>query len=386
MRKITVFTALLMAPFMALFSVYAAAPLEARIQAFEAGLQSEGNRSNITERMAHYNVPGISIAVIEDGKIAWAKGYGVKLAGTKDAVDTDTMFSVGSLSKVGAAATTLRYVDAGNLDLDRNINTYLKRWKLPENELTKHSPVTMRRILSHTAGLTVHGFEDYQADDDLPTVFDTLDGVGTAKNSAVRVDIVPGSKYRYSGGGTTIEQLVIEEISGLSFPQAVYERVFMPLGMKRSSYQNPLPNSYGNKARAHDKNGQYDGWEAMPETAASGFWTTPTDYAKMIIAFIKSYRGEENSFLSKPLARDMMTEVSPASVGLGPRLGGEGETRRFSHGGSNQSYKAYMEGHLATGNGVVIFTNGAQGSALIKEVYFSLARAEGWPTKSAQGL
>lgn len=356
-------------------------PLEARIRAFETGLKADGSDIRWTpkDRMAHYNVPGLSIAVIEDGKVAWAKGYGVRLVGTDDKVNEETMFSVGSVSKVGAAAITLRLVDGGRLDLDRDVNDYLTRWKVPENEFTQKEPVTLRRIMSHTAGLTVHGFPDFKLGDALPTVVDTLDGRPPVKeNGPVRVEWPVGSKYQYSGGGTTIEQLVIEEVAGLTFPNAARKYLFDPLGMTRSSYENPLPDSYMNKARAHDKEGAYDGFEVMPEMAASGLWTTPRDYAKLVIAFIKSHRGGKNNFLSQALAQDLMTEVAPSGKGLGPTLEGAGETRRFGHTGSNNSYKALMEGHLATGDGVVILTNGANGKALYKEVYRAVAAAEGW--------
>ena len=193
-----------------------------RIHAFETGFRPQPDAEKqpdtlwtIEERMAHYKVPGMSIAVIRNGKVSWAKGYGLKLAGTTDSVDTETVFSVGSVSKVGTAAVTLRLVDQGKLDLDRDVNDYLTRWQVPQNELTADAPVTLRRIMSHTAGLTVHGFADFQPRESLPTVTDVLEGRAPAKNAPVRVELVPGTQFRYSGGGTTVEQLVIEEVTSL---------------------------------------------------------------------------------------------------------------------------------------------------------------------------
>lgn len=357
---------------------------EAR-EAFETGLlrvDTPDVRWTIEERMAHYNVPGVSVTVIEDGKIAWTKGYGVRLAGTEDKVDTDTMFSVGSVSKVATAAITLRLVDAGKLDLDRDVNDYLTRWKVPENEFTRKEPVTLRRIMSHTAGLTVHGFPDFKLGDALPTVIDTLEGRPPVKmNGPVRVEWLPGSKFSYSGGGVTVEQLIIEEVTGLSFPAAAQKYLFEPLGMKRSSFENPLPDSLGNKARAHNKDGVYDGWEVMAEMGASGLWTTSGDYAKLVIALIESWRGEKDSFLSRELAHEALTKARPSPFGLGPAMGGEGDTLYFHHGGSNTSYMAYITGHLATGDGAVIFTNSALGMKLYMEAYSGLANAQGWAIK-----
>lgn len=363
--------------------------VNASIRSFEAGLRPavsvEGEpeaRWRIEDRMAHWKVPGVSIAVIRDGKIAWAKAYGLKIAGTSDRVDTNTVFSVGSLSKVGAAALTLRLVDAGRLDLDRDVNTYLKRWQMPGNAYTAVRPVTLAGIMSHSAGLTLDGFPDFKPGEALPSVLDTLDGKPPSKTEPVRVFYVPGSASSYSGGGTTVEQLIVEDVTGMPFTAAAKQYVFDVLGMSRSTYQNPLPAEHGNIAHAHDEEGKPTalprGWEAMPEVAASGLWTTPSDYARMITAFIQSSRGATGSYLSLPLVRRMMTEVGHSSIGLGPFLSGHGATRRFSHSGSNDSYKAWMEGHLATGDGVVIFTNGATGGRILGEVRRAVAAAEGW--------
>lgn len=333
--------------------------------------------------MAFYGVPGVSIAVIENGAVLWAKGYGVKQAGSNDPIDTETVFSVGSVSKVGAAAITLRLADEGRLDVDRDVNDYLRRWKIPANDLTAKEPVTLRRIMSHTAGLTVHGFADYLPGEDLPTVVQILDGVAPAKNRPVRVDLLPGSEYRYSGGGTTVEQLVIEDVTGLAFTEAARRYLFGPLGMDRSTYENPLPAGHGNIARAHGRDGTPAalprGWEAMPEAAASGLWTTPSDYAKLIIALIDSYHGRENAFLAQETAHDMMTAVPPGIFGLGPEVGGEGETLNFVHGGANDSYRALMAGYINLEGGLVIFTNGTQGNRLIGEIRRAV-QAAGWPS------
>ena len=370
-------------------SARAADDAAARIHIFESSLRPAVSIAGdpephwtLQERMAHWKVPAVGIAVVRDGKLAWARGYGVLQAGGKERANTETMFSVGSVSKVGAAAMTLRMVDAGLLDLDRDVNRYLTRWQIPANAFTDLRPVTLRGILSHSAGLTVHGFPDFQPGEALPTVIDTLEGRPPARHEPVRVVFTPGAQFRYSGGGITVEQLVVEEASGMDFPGAARHYVFDPLGMRRSTYENPLPDRYGNIAKAHDAEGRPTalprGYEAMPEMAASGLWTTPSDYAKLVIALIESYRGGPDRFLRTSTARQMMTEVGRSPAGLGPFLSGIGPTRRFSHGGANDSYRAWMEGHLATGNGVVIFTNGANGEQLYPELRRAVAVAEGW--------
>lgn len=365
----------------------------ARQRAVEASLRPSVAEAGIaevkwtlSERMAHWKVPGVSIAVIRNGKLAWARGYGVLQVGGKQAIDPQTVFSVGSVSKVGTAATTLRMVDAGALDLDRDVNTYLKRWQVPGNLYTAASPVTLRGILSHSAGLSVHGFADYAPGVPLPDVLDTLEGRAPAKNEPVRVVFEPGERMQYSGGGTTVEQLLLEDVGGQDFASTARRYVLEPLHMTRSTYVSPLPETHGNIAKAHDSKGQPTalprGYETMPETAASGLWTTPTDYAQLVIALIESYQGQAHdkggSFLKTATARQMMTEVGRSTFGLGPFLDGQGMSRRFYHSGSNDSYKAWMEGHLATGDGVVIFTNGSNGNSLYPEIRRAVAAVEGW--------
>ncbi|MBL8267169.1 serine hydrolase domain-containing protein [Steroidobacter sp.] len=364
------------------------------IRAFETGLrpalQFVGDkpvRWNIDERMAYWHVPGVSIAVIRDGKLAWVKTYGVKRAGSNEAIDAQTVFSVGSLSKVGAAAVTLRLADVGKIDIDRDIGAYLKRWQVPSNAYTQLQPVTLRGILSHTAGMNLGNFPDFQPGEALPTNLDTLRGVAPSKTAPLRVDFIPGTHWRYSGGAVQVEQLAIEDVTGVSFVEAARNHVLEPLGMRRSTYVNPLPETHGNIAFAHDEKGQPRalprGYEAFPEMAASGLWSTPSDYAQLVIALLDSYRGQTNgknkAFLSRTLARQVMTEVGPSPVGLGVFLEGTGMGRRFFHTGANESYRAYMEANLATGNGVVMFTNGANGSKLYAELRRSMEAAEGWP-------
>ncbi|MCY1078966.1 serine hydrolase domain-containing protein [Archangium lansingense] len=335
---------------------------------------------SLQDRMAHYHVPGVAIAVLKDGKVVQAAGFGVREAGTREMVNADTLFSVGSVSKVVTAATTLRRVAAGKLDLDRDVNTYLTSWQIPKAPAFAHDKVTLRMLLSHTSGLTVWGFEDYLPGEKLPTIVQTLDGVAPAKNEPVRIDFEPGTRMRYSGGGITVEQLVLENTTNKPFETIARNELFQPVGMRRSTFVNPLPASLGNIAKAHDKDGQRAalprGWEAFPEQAASGLWTSANDLGTFVGTLLDSYRGK-GGFLPQPIAMQMMTEVSPSLHGLGPRLEGDGQTRIFHHGGSNDSYKAWIEGYLETGDGMVILTNGTGGSKLMMEIRNALSDALG---------
>ena len=325
----------------------------------------------LPSKMANYGVPGISFGVIRDGKLDWAKGYGVLQKGSDEEVDTETVFSVGSISKVGTAVMILKLQEEGLLDIDQDVNNFLSSWKIPENEHTRKQAVHLRRILSHTAGLTVHGFADFSPHEELPTTVQILKGEWPAKNGPVQVNIPVGSAFRYSGGGTTVSQLVIEDQTGSRFHEAADNMLFQALDMQRSSYENPLPGSFGNMAKAHNRRGSVEamprGYQSMPEAAASGLWTTPTDIAKLMIMLMEAYEGE-NDYLSQALVKDMMTPVHPGEYGLGPRIRKEQDNIQFSHGGANDSYRAHFRGSLAKQNGIIILTNGTGGSGLIDEL------------------
>ncbi len=333
---------------------------------------------SLAERMRHYKVPGVAIAVLKDGEVAQTVGYGVREAGASDKVDGDTLFSVGSISKVVTAATTLRLVSQGQLDLDRNVNDYLTRWKLPASGEAPQPEVSLRMLMSHTSGLGVHGFADYQVGEPLPTLVQVLDGQAPAKGEAVRFKHAPGLVQDYSGGGVTVEQVAIEDVTGKPLPELAEAQVFAPLGMRRSTFENPLSAARGNIAKAHDSDGGPAalprGWEAFGETGASGLWTSAKDLGQFVGGLIKSYQGR-GDFLPQPLAIAMMTEVSPSAFGLGPKLGGAGEGRHFFHMGANESYRAFMEGYPETGDGFVILTNGTNGGELAAEIRNALADA-----------
>lgn len=336
---------------------------------------------SLDERMAHYKVPGVAVAVLSGGQVVYADGFGVLQAGGSDAVDADTVFSVGSVSKVATAMAVLRLAADGVLDLDRDVSDYLTSWSLPANDDAAGAPVTLRMVLSHTAGFNIHGFGDFAPGEPLPTAIQTLAGTAPAPNEPLRLLFRPGSGYKYSGGGYTLAQVILADVSGQTFEDMARDVVFAPLGMARSTFANPLPEDHGNIARAHDRDGQAvalpRGYEAMPEMAASGLWTSANDLGTMVAALVRSYRSADG-FLPQALARDMMTKVAPSQHGLGPRLEGSGETFFFHHAGTNNSYRAWIEGHLATGDGLVVLTNGAQGGDLFVEVRNGVADAMGW--------
>ena len=334
---------------------------------------------SIAARMEHYKVPGISVAVINDGKIEWARGYGVQRVGSSDSVTASTRLQAASISKPVAATAALRLVDEAGLKLDANVNDELKSWRVPDNAFTEKQPVTLGEILSHTAGFTVHGFPGYAAGEKVPSAVDVLDGKGNTK--AVLVDTIPGSIWRYSGGGYTVAQVLIHDVTGESFAAAMKRLVLDPFGMKQSTYVQPLPAELADSAAvAYRANGdQVEGrWHTYPEQAAAGLWTTPSDLARFALGIRAAYQDDEGAILKQATAREMLKERM-GGYGLGVAVEGAGDSLRFSHGGANEGYRAFFVLHPATGDGVAVMTNSDAGAALYMEVVRAVARVYDWP-------
>ncbi|MGZ5556465.1 MAG: serine hydrolase domain-containing protein, partial [Candidatus Aminicenantales bacterium] len=275
----------------------------ARIARVENGLMSpvviKGDPSgNIVDRMKHYGIPGVSVAVFDKDRVLWAKGYGVMDVESKEPVTEKTLFVAGSISKPVAAMGALKLVEEGKIGLDDNINKVLTTWKLPENELTARRPVTLRQLLSHSGGTTVHGFRGYADGEAVPSITDILDGKGNSP--AVRVDLEPGKQWRYSGGGVTVMQLALADVEKRAFPEILRTKVLEPIVMTSSSYEQAFtPERLKLAASGHDAQGKIIPGKrfAYPEMAAAGLWTTPTDLAKFAIEVRRSALGKSNKVL-----------------------------------------------------------------------------------------
>ena len=360
-----------------------------RIRAVETGLTPtvvlKGRpvpRHTIEERMKALNVPGLSVAVIRNYEIEWAKGYGLADVATKRPVTADTLFLAGSISKPVAAAGALALVEQGKLKLDDDVNTYLKSWKVPENEFTKEQKVTLRRLLSHTAGLTVHGFPGYNASAEVPTVPQILDGAKPANTGAVRVDLTPGTTWRYSGGGYTVAQLMMTEVTGLTFPELMQRAVLAKAGMRASTFENPPPQrltdvaASGYKGNGDAVPGRY---HTYPEMAAAGLWTTASDLARFVIEIQKSREGRSNRILKQATVEEML-RPEKQNYGLGFGINERDGLKRFGHGGSDVGFQALLNATV-DGRGFVVMTNSENGGRLGAEIALAVAAAYGWPDK-----
>ena len=338
--------------------------------------------------LKQFNVPAVSVAVINNFAIEWARGYGVadKEAGTP--VTAETMFQAASISKTVAAMASMRAVQDGKFALDQDVNTILKSWKLPVGEHTKERPVTPRGLMSHTSGTgDGFGFPGYAPGVPLPTTQQILDGQPPSNRREVRLERAPLTGFKYSGGAVTIQELALSDALGKPFVQIARDSVLNPVGMTNSTFEQPLPAAREKQAaRAHNRMGDRmgDPWHVYPEHAAAGLWTTPTDLAKFLIEVQRTLagplapKGPAGRVLSRPTMLEMVTPVGVGPFAVGFQVGKEGEGWYFSHGGSNWGFQCHMIAHRLKGYGLVLMTNGDNGGALMQELRRRIQQAYKW--------
>lgn len=329
----------------------------------------------LAERMAHYHVPGLSLAVVEEGKVAFSESYGDARKG--EPVTPVTRFQAASLSKPVTAVAVMRLAEQGILDLDVDIRVYLKSWSLPEGAWDDDNPVTIRQILSHTAGLTVHGFAGYAPPEPIPAVADILNGVAPANSAAIIVDLTPGTEWRYSGGGYTVLQVLMEDVTGEPFPVLMKRLVLEPFEMTHSTFDQPQDQTaHAFAAQAHDCDGMLRPTHSYPELAAAGLWTTPADLAHLLVNFMASY-SREGGVLTRASAHILAT---PVTEGMGPgfAVDGQGGGLRLTHGGSNMGFKCFLAAWPERSRAVVMMSNADQGGALQRELFNTLGQHYGW--------
>lgn len=367
-------------------------PLEAQISAVSAQAAIELAQtqpgedglgtSTVAELMEEFGVPGVSVAVIQDFKIHWAKAYGVADVETGQLVDIETMFQAASISKPVAAMGVLRAVQDGLFSLDDDINDILDSWTLDGREFTRNRPVTPRTLTSHTSGLgDGFGFPGYDPEQPLPTTVQILEGHELSNVGSVFMEREPLTFYEYSGGGVTVMELALSDVRRRPFVDVLQEGVLAPIGMTRSSYAQPIsPEHNQNAARAHDNNGESRGpkWHVYPEHAAAGLWTTPTDLARLIIEVQLSASGESNRVLSQSMIQEMLNPVGVGPFAVGFTVSKIGEGWYFSHGGSNWGFRALMLAHKVKGYGLVVMTNADQGSTVINEISRRIQYTYNW--------
>jgi len=332
----------------------------------------------VLDRMAHYHIPGLSLACIHNGAVESAQVFGVATLGAEP-VTPQTLFQASSISMPVTAVAVLRLVEQGRLGLDTDVSQYLKSWKLPTNKFTEQKKVTLRELLSHTAGATVHGFEGYAAGKKVPTLVQVLNGESPANSAPITIDFVPGTQFRYGGGNYVIIQQILVDAMGKSFPDLMQELVLRPLSMANSTFQQPVPeNMQRLLATPYDEDGNAieGGPHTYPEMAVAGLWTTPSDLALFALGIQHALAGEPGAIVSQYTAHEMLRLVR-GFYALGFAIAGNGPNRYFSHPGVNAGFVAFLFA-FEKGDGLVLMTNGQNSKALDLEIIAAFAKQYGW--------
>jgi CubicO group peptidase (beta-lactamase class C family) len=375
--------------FAAACSSGAADEVQARIDAVEKNLipavvdaGTEPAGMSLADRMRHYLVPGVSIAVINDGQIEWAKGYGVAEAGGAVPVTADTVFQACSVSKPISVTGIMLLAQSGAIDISRDVNDYLRSWRLADNEFTTTEKATVRRLMSHTGGINVSGFGGYPAGSAVPTLLEVLDGTPPATTEPIRVVSVPGSRASYSGGGMEVLHQMAEDVAGTPFRAYMHDNLFARLGMASSDFVQPMEGALLQRAaKGHDVDGvvMAGGWNTYPELIAAGLWTTPSDLARVILEVQRAATGGQGAVLSHETAAEILTMQPNSNFGLGFGLINGTGGLIFQHSGSNFGYKSFIAGYRDRGQGVAVMINSDNGYTLSMEIARGVAKVYGWP-------
>ncbi len=336
-------------------------------------------RLSLPQLMKIYNVPGFSIVIINDFKIVASKGYGFVSAGSTIPVTTQTLFQSASISKPVTATAALAFVEQGKLSLNEDVNRKLKSWLVPENDFTRDQKVTLRHLISHISGLSVHGFRGYDIDERKPTTLQILNGEKPANNSPIRVTFIPGSRESYSGGGTVVEQVLLTDISGKEFPQVMDDVVLKKLKMTSSTYSQPLLRDLARRAASGTySNGTsvHGGAYVYPEMGPAGLWTTPSDLARFAIEIARSRNGTSNRILSQKMTEIMLTRWTDGGAQCFHM--NQANPGQFSHNGANEGFQATLSMNWKTGDGIIMMANSNNGEYLWDPLLRRVAAIYGW--------
>jgi CubicO group peptidase (beta-lactamase class C family) len=367
------------------------AEMTQRIKAFEKGVGlvkfnlSDSSGTGIAARMQAYGVKGLSIAVIDNYEVEWAKGYGLADAERKLPVTSETLFIPGSISKALNAIGVMQLYEQGKIDLFKDVNDYLRSWKLPYNDKTEGKKITLAQLLSHSAGLNVHGFgfETYAPGDSLPTVVQILKGEKPAGNEPIRSIEAPGKKHRYSGGGTMVSQLVQMDVTGLDYATDMRQRVLEPLGMNHSFFNQPPPAQLVDRiatgyTMVHEGQPVRGRYPVLPQQAAAGLWTTAPDLANMVVHLQKALRGDAGTILSKTTAEMMLTPYNDESATPGFFIEDHNGYDYFHHAAGNPGFSGKLIGSMNGGKGLVICINSDGDPEFFEEIIKCIGALYGW--------
>jgi CubicO group peptidase (beta-lactamase class C family) len=324
---------------------------------------------NLLERMGYYHTPGVSMAVINACQLEWAEAFGVADAGLKTPLTTDTLFQAASISKPVTAVATLKLVEQGRLELDADLRQYLRSWQMPWQE-----KITLRQVLSHTAGLNVHGYEGYNHSTSLPSLLQIVKGEAPANSEALQLEQAPATAMKYSGGGYTLLQMLLEDVCQQPFAVLMQTLLLEPIGMSRSSFFAPRDEVFatGHPEKGLPINGKY---HRYPEMAAAGLWTTPSDLAQFGLALMQHTYLEPATIAAMLSPQAPETSASAGYIGLGFVCSTSPAGLVFEHAGWNEGFVAQMQFCTESQRGAVVMLNSNSGFPMLGEAIAAIERA-----------
>ncbi len=318
--------------------------------------------NKVPEFMKKKKVPGMAMAVFNEGKEIFKQGYGLSNIGIHEKVTSKTGFNIGSISKLFTAVGIMILVEEGKIDLDAPAETYLTRWQLPKTKYDNQK-VTIRGLLNHTAGISVHGYPGFIVQKQLPSLEASLDGENgpVRANEKVEIIIEPNTKFQYSGGGYTILQLIIEEVSQMPFHKFMKKKVFRPLKMRNTSF-NLSPKLLNKSAIPYDDNEKRLPFEYFTAQGAAGLHITLNDF----ILFANEILNKHSILSSQSI--DLMTtptKVSKGNYGLGFSILKFGPLTFKGHSGSNTGWQSAFFIDFKNKSGLIMMTNGDEGKNVL---------------------
>jgi CubicO group peptidase (beta-lactamase class C family) len=336
---------------------------------------------SLTRRMSFYKVPGVSVAVLDRYEVDWAKAYGIKDVRSAQPLTPGTIFQAGALSQPVAAAIALHLIDRGEVGLDEDINGRLRSWKVPDNKFTAAHKVTLRALLTHSAGFTDRVFSGFGPEEPIPVLGQILRGEKPAENSPLEPEFPPGSKVRDSEAGFAVLEQLLSDLSGRTFPELAKETIFDTLGLKVSTFELPLPRErrvYAASGYRADGGPVEAGWDTYPMLAAKGLWANPAEFSAFILEIMRAAMGQSEAILS-PAAARLMLSAQLDYKGLGLNVDGTGQDGNINLRGRTEGYTSFLIVYPYRGQGAVIMTNSSNGGLLTEEILRAISAAYGWP-------
>jgi len=357
-----------------------------RIKSLEKGLYRavyfKGQRPEklkLLDRMAFYKVPGLSLAVMDNFRLEWAKIYGYKDIVQYQKLTPDTAFQVGDLSQPVSATVILCLVKENLLKLEEQLGPYFTEIALAGRKFKPSENISMSlaSLLSHSAGFYPWTSSGYSRSSAVPDLAQVIRGEEPAQNYFIFRGFDPEAGVRFSDFNYVLLEKYLEDKTQKKLEELAKEKIFTRLSLNNTFFGLPVS---ADIASGHLREGpEVDGsWDRYPEQAARGLWSNPSDYLKFMVELIECAKGKKDGLLSTELARQMFSSQSPGT-GYGFRLEGEHERFKIYLKGKTNGYNSALLVYPSLGQGVVIMTNSDNGGVLIDEILRGLSVIYDWP-------